>query len=92
MKPGLAALRINCTVTASQIKRKKKRKNRFKKIVTYRLIMFCIFLGREFEEKKSFKIFVTKTHGNILGAVWLNIHSILLDLFFPSLPPSLYNR
>ena len=54
--------------------------------------MFCIFLGREFEEKKSFKIFVTKTHGNILGAVWLNIHSILLDLFFPSLPPSLYNR
>lgn len=44
--------------------------------------MFCIFLGREFEEKKGFKIFVTKTHGNILGAVWLNIHSILLDLFF----------
>lgn len=44
--------------------------------------MFCIFLGREFEDKKSFKIFVTKTHGNILGAVWLNIHSILLDLFF----------
>lgn len=43
--------------------------------------MFCIFLGSEFEEK-SFKIFVTKTHGNILGAVWLNIHNILLDLFF----------
>lgn len=54
--------------------------------------MFCIFLVREFEEKKGFKIFVTKTHGIILGAVWLTIHSILLDLFFPPLPPSLYNR
>lgn len=52
MKPGLAALRINCTVTASQIKRKEKKKN-VNKIVTYRLIMFCIFLGREFEEKIS---------------------------------------
>lgn len=52
MKPGLAVLRINCTVTASQIKKNpKEEKIILKKIVTYRLIMFCIFLGREFEEK-----------------------------------------
>lgn len=87
VKPGLAASRINCTVTASQIKTKKI----LKKIVTYGLIMFCIFLGRNLK-KKNFKIFVTKTHGNILGAVWLNIHSILLDLFFSFPPPPLYNR
>lgn len=81
VKPDPAASRINCTVTASQKKKYINKKN--KKIVTYRLIMFCIFLGRELGEKKGFKIFVTKTHGNILGAVWLDIHSILLDLFSP---------
>ena len=80
VKPGLAASRIICTVMASQIKTNKKQ---LKKIVTYGLIMFCIFLGRNL--KRNLKIFVTETHGNILGGVWLDIHSILLDLFFPSL-------
>lgn len=43
VKPGPADSRINCTVTASQIKTTKKR---WLKIDTYGL-MFCIFLGRQ---------------------------------------------
>ena len=34
------------------------------------------------KKKKVSRFLLQKTHGNILGAVWLNIHSILLDLFF----------
>lgn len=58
MKPDPAASRINCTVTASQ--KKKYINKKIKKIVTYRLIMFCIFLGRELGEKKVSRFLLQK--------------------------------
>lgn len=71
-----AALRINCTVTAYQIKKMKEKR---KKIYIVLALCFVFFLVGSLKTKVP--DFCYKNNANILGAVSLTIHSILLDWF-----------